>query len=152
MAPAARLGPAVDEASREADLEAFSDDWDAPDRSETAYQRFLGEPDQVPELWQVAWDGDQVAGHVLVTIDPQEGERFDRRRGELDSVAVRAPWRRRGLARALIVRALTALRDHGETSATLGVDVDNPNQALTLYQSCGFEVEISGTVYERPFA
>jgi ribosomal protein S18 acetylase RimI-like enzyme len=135
----------------QADLEAFSDDWDAPDLSETAFERFLGEPDQVPELWQVAWDGDQVAGHVLVTVDAESNARFGRRRAELDSVAVRAPWRRRGLARALIVRALAALRDHGETSATLGVDIDNPNQALTLYESCGFAVEVSGTVYERPF-
>ena len=75
----------------QADLEAFSDDWDAPDLSETAFQRFLGEPDQVPELWQVAWDGDQVAGHVLVTIDAASNARFERRRAELDSVAVRAP-------------------------------------------------------------
>jgi mycothiol synthase len=135
----------------EADVEAFSDDWDPDDPSETAFQRFLGEPDQMPDLWQVAWDGNQVAGLVLVTIKPEENERFGRRRGVLDSVAVRRPWRRRGLARALIVRALIALRDHGETSAALGVDVDNPNQALTLYESCGFAVDLSGTVYEREF-
>jgi ribosomal protein S18 acetylase RimI-like enzyme len=135
----------------EADVEAFSDDWDPDDPSETAFQRFVGEPDQVPDLWQVAWDGDQVAGHVLVTINPEENERFGRRRGVLDSVAVRRPWRRRGLARALILRALAGLRDHGETSAALGVDSDNPNQALLLYESCGFVVDISGTVYERPF-
>ena len=146
------VGPEHWRAIWEADLEAFGEDWDAPDRSETAFQRFRGEPDQVPELWQVAWDGDQIAGHVLVTIDAASNARFSRRRAELDSVAVRAPWRRRGLARALIVRALTALRAHGETSATLGVDIDNPNQALTLYESCGFVVEISGTVYERPVA
>ncbi|HEY8198801.1 MAG TPA: GNAT family N-acetyltransferase [Candidatus Limnocylindrales bacterium] len=133
----------------DADVEAFSDDWDPPDMSETAFQRFLGEPHQQPELWQVAWDGDQVAGHVLVTINAEEDERFGRRRGVLDSVAVRRPWRRRGLARALIVRAVGALRDHGQTSAALGVDVDNPNQALDLYTSCGFVVDISGTVYEK---
>jgi ribosomal protein S18 acetylase RimI-like enzyme len=135
----------------EADVEAFSDDWDPDDPSEAAFQRFLGEPNQVTEFWQVAWDGDQVAGHVLVTINPEENARYGRRRGVLDSVAVRRPWRRRGLARALIVRALAALRDHGETSAALGVDADNPNQALTLYESCGFAVDLSGTVYERSF-
>ena len=133
----------------EADIEAFSEDWDPNDASETGFQRFLGEPDQVPALWQVAWDGDQIAGHVLVTINAEEDERFGRRRGVLDSVAVRRPWRRRGLARALIVRALGALRDHGQTSAALGVDVDNPNQALDLYTSCGFVVDLSGSVYEK---
>jgi mycothiol synthase len=133
-----------------ADVEAFSDDWDPDDASETGFQRFLGEPDQVPELWQVAWDGDQVAGHVLITISESANARFGRREGVLDSVAVRRPWRRRGLARALILRALAALREHGETRATLGVDVDNPNQALDLYTSCGFIVHASGAAYEKP--
>ncbi|HVQ22669.1 MAG TPA: GNAT family N-acetyltransferase, partial [Candidatus Saccharimonadia bacterium] len=124
----------------EADIDAFSEDWDPNDASETGFQRFLGEPDQVPALWQVAWDGDQVAGHVLVTVNEAGNVRFGRREGVLDSVAVRRPYRRRGLARALIIRALMALRAHGETSAALGVDIDNPNQALDLYTSCGFVV------------
>ena len=46
-------------------------------------------------------------------------------------------------------RALSALRDHGETSAALGVDIENPNQALDLYTSCGFVVDLSGAVYEK---
>jgi ribosomal protein S18 acetylase RimI-like enzyme len=133
----------------EADIEAFADDWDPDDASETGFQRFLGEPDQIPGLWQVAWDGDQVAGHVLVTVNEAAHERFGRREGVLDSVAVRRPYRRRGLARALILRALAALRDHGETHATLGVDVDNPNQALGLYTSCGFVVRRGGAAYEK---
>ncbi len=65
----------------EADIEAFSEDWDPNDASETGFQRFLGEPDQLPALWQVAWDGDQVAGHVLVTINAAGNARFGRRRG-----------------------------------------------------------------------
>jgi mycothiol synthase len=133
----------------EADVEAFSDDWDPDDASETGFQRFLGEPDQVPELWQVAWDGDQVAGHVLVTVNAAANARFGRREGMLDSVAVRQRYRRRGLARALILRALAALHDHGATLATLGVDVDNPNQALGLYTSCGFVVRSRGAAYEK---
>ncbi|MET1232642.1 MAG: GNAT family N-acetyltransferase [Candidatus Limnocylindrales bacterium] len=134
----------------EADVEAFSDDWDPDDSSETGFQRFLGEPDQVPELWQVAWDGDRVAGHVLITINDAANARFGWREGVLDSVAVRHAYRRRGLARALVLRALAALRNHGVTRASLGVDVDNPNQALDLYTSCGFVVLASGAAYEKP--
>ena len=137
----------------EADVEAFSDDWD-PRRPER---------DRLPALPGRARPGARaVAGRLgrRPGRRPRAGDDQPRHRtrasgggeGVLDSVAVRGPWRRRGLARALIVRALVALRDHGETSAALGVDVDNPNQALTLYESCGFVVEISGTVYERPFA
>ena len=136
----------------EADVEAFRDHWGEIDEGEEAYQRFLGEPDLVPDLWQVAWDGEQVAGHVIVAIHPEDNARFGLRRGVLDSVAVRRPWRQRGLARALIVRALHALREHGETSASLGVDAQNPQGALHLYESCRFVVDLSGTAYEKPFA
>ena len=53
---------------------------------------------------------------------------------------MRRPWRRRGLASALIGRTLVALRDRGMTAAQLGVDSENPNEALTLYQRHRFEV------------
>ena len=52
---------------------------------------------------------------------------------------MRRPWRRRGLARALVMRSLAVLRDRGLTSAGLGVDADNANEALRLYTECGFE-------------
>jgi ribosomal protein S18 acetylase RimI-like enzyme len=62
-----------------------------------------------------------------------------------------APYRRRGLARALVARSLRVLRDRGARSAYLGVDLQNPNQALTLYESCGFRVVNSSLTYRRPF-
>ena len=36
------------------------------------------------------------------------------------------------------------------TSATLGVDADNPNGALRLYQNHGFEVDLRSTDYRKP--
>jgi mycothiol synthase len=51
---------------------------------------------------------------------------------------VRRPWRRRGLARALIARSLQVLKDQGMTEACLGVDAQNPNGARHLYESMGF--------------
>jgi ribosomal protein S18 acetylase RimI-like enzyme len=87
---------------------------------------------------------------VLNVIDDAENALFDRRRGLLDSVFVRRPYRRRGLARALILESLRRLSDHGMTSAWLGVDADNPNAALDLYRSCGFEKGRSTTAYRRP--
>ena len=34
--------------------------------------------------------------------------------------------------------------------ASLGVDATNPNQALHLYESCGFRVVSSSTAYRKP--
>ena len=53
-------------------------------------------------------------------------------------MSVRRPWRRRGLARALVAESLRALRDAGMTSAVLGVDADNPTGALGVYEDNGF--------------
>ena len=63
------------------------------------------------------------------------------RRGWLQSVFTRRPWRRRGLATALIARSLVVLRERGQTSAALGVDADNPSGALGLYEGLGFAVD-----------
>jgi mycothiol synthase len=126
----------------EADTEAFRDHWGERDESEEAYRHFVASPSYAdPRLWQVAWDGDEIAGLVINTVNDEENREFGRARGWLDSVAVRRPWRRRGLARALIAASLRALRDAGLTSAGLGVDTQNPLGALRLYESVGFVPE-----------
>ena len=38
------------------------------------------------------------------------------------------------------------------TEAALGVDVDNPNGALRLYQSMGFRMVKQYTTYRKPLA
>jgi ribosomal protein S18 acetylase RimI-like enzyme len=98
----------------------------------------------------VAFAGDQVAGAVVNIIDDDENELYDRQRGLLDSVFVRRPYRRRGLARALLLRSLEVFRERGMTSAWLGVDADNANEALRLYETCGFASERSATAYRKP--
>ena len=51
-----------------------------------------------------------------------------------------------GRSRPVLVR----LRDHGMTSAYLGVDGLNPNQAMTLYSSLGFEVASMSIDWTKP--
>ena len=98
----------------------------------------------------VGWDGDEIAGGVISEINEAENAALGRRQGWLASVFVRRPWRRRGLARALVMRSLAVLRDRGLTSAGLGVDADNANEALRLYTECGFEVTMRSTAYRKP--
>lgn len=63
---------------------------------------------------------------------------------------MRRPWRRRGLASALLGRALVGLRDAGMTSAQLDVDTENENQALTLYERHGFVTDRQATEWHKP--
>ena len=130
--------------------EAFADERDEAQPTEEDVRHWLADPNEDPSLWIVAFDGDDIAGGVNGKIDPAENAHHGRERGSVDAVWTRRPWRRRGLARALIARALVRLRDHGMTSASLGVDGLNPNQAMTLYTSLGFEIATTAYDWKKP--
>ena len=144
----------LDEASRrrvwDAMSEAFADERDETEPTDEDLRGWLADPNEDPSLWIVAFDGDQIAGGVNGKIDPAQNAHHGRERGYVDAVWTRRPWRRRGLARALIARGLVRLRDHGMTSAYLGVDGLNPNQAMTLYTSLGFEVASTSYDWRKP--
>ena len=148
------LRPVTDANRRQvwhADIEAFRDHWGGGDESDEALQRYLDSPDHDDSLWLIAWDGDQVAGGIINGIERGENEALGLNRGWLHSVFTRRPWRKRGLASALIGRSLTLLRERGMTSAVLGVDADNPTGALGLYERAGFEPTYRATAWRKPF-
>ena len=134
----------------DADEESFRDHWDHAAPVEGDFERFFGDPDIDTSLWQIAWDGDEVAGLVINTIYPEENKQLGEANGWLDSVATRRPWRGRGLAGALIVRSLAVLRDRGMQAAALGVDADNPTGALRLYERYGFRPLRRYVFYRKP--
>ncbi len=122
----------------ESDVEAFQDHRDPAVQTEQDFEGTFSGPGLDTTLWQVAWDGDEVAGSVMNTIYPAENERTGIQRGWLDNISVRRPWRKRGLATALIARSLLTLRDRGMAEAALGADTENLSGAVHLYESLGF--------------
>lgn len=144
------VGPEDGRAVWEADHDAFRDHWGGFDTSEASFRRWVDSPEFEPSLFVVAYDGAEIAGAVLNAIYPEENAALGIRRGWLDSVFTRRAWRRRGLARALIVRSLHLLRERGMEIAALGVDADNPSGALGLYESVGFAVTERMTAWRRP--
>jgi mycothiol synthase len=134
----------------DAAVEAFRDAWGFREPGENEYERFTSDPIESDRtLWRVAWDGDEVAGQVRGFINHDENERFGQKRGWVENISVRRPWRRRGLARALIASTIDALRDRGMTEAALGVDTQNVTGALRLYESVGFRPVSRSTTYRR---
>jgi len=129
-----------------ADNEAFQDHFGSVDDTDTIVRQILEDPATDVSLWLVAFDGDQIAGGVLNGIRADH-DGVDA--GWLDSVFTRRAWRKRGLARALIARSLALLREQGVGTASLGVDSANANQALQLYESCGFRVASSSTAFRK---
>ena len=150
--PGIELRPGRNEDRRpvwDADCEIFRDHWGGNDESEAAWVNFRSAPNQIPALWVIAWAGSEIAGVVRNVV--QDPDDQGRRLGYLDSVGVRRPWRRRGLARAMIAESLRTLREAGADSAGLGVDAQNDNHALELYESVGFRVAATEYSFERPF-
>ncbi|HSR48018.1 MAG TPA: GNAT family N-acetyltransferase [Anaerolineales bacterium] len=131
----------------EAEREAFQDAWGYFPWPEEAFQRFATYPHYDPDLWRVAWDGAEVAGGVLNFVNEEENAAFGRRRGYTEDIFVRRPWRRRGLASALIARSLQALRELRLDEAALAVDAESPTGALNLYTRMGYTTAQTWTTY-----
>jgi mycothiol synthase len=132
--------------------EAFRDHWGETEWQDEWLKDWQESPTFQPDLWQVAWDGDQVAGMVLNFINYEENAEYHRKRGYTEGICVRRPWRRRGLARALIARSFHVIAEQGMTEAALGVDAENPNGALRLYESMGFRPVKTHTTYRKALA
>lgn len=123
----------------QAQNEAFRDHWGHVEATEEDFLRFLSDPTFKPELWKVAWDGDTVAGMVLNFVNDKENQEYRRKRGYTENISVRRPYRRRGVARYLLVQSIRMFREMGMEETALGVDAQNPNQALRLYEGVGYK-------------
>lgn len=107
------------------------------------YLAELEAPRQDPTLWQIAWDGDLIAGQVIPIL---KGEVAD-----ISELSVRPAWRRRGLARALLIRALHLLRERGAQVIRLGTVAEFRTRARDLYTGVGFRVLKEFPRYRKPF-
>jgi len=136
------------EAEAEVNQELFeyvAEQWD-----ERRYAGWLADASHTPRLWQVAWDGDEVAGMVLPRIGEAANRGREMKRGHTEHVFVRRPWRGRGLAKALLVRSLRVLRDEGMDEAELGVDSENDSGAHGFYERMGYVTERTDIWFRKP--
>ncbi len=100
-----------------------------------------------PHLSPAAWDGTAVAGAYLC-------QRKDNV-GEIAQVAVRAPWRGQGIARALCMHSLHSLKAAGCVTARLftsiGPDEDEPlTGPYAMYRKFGFYPIARHLRYRKP--
>lgn len=133
----------------DADVEAFRDHWSSAERTDADFEGWYTNPDLDTSLWRVAWDGAEVAGSVMTFVYPGENAALDVSRGWLEHVSVRRPWRRRGLASALIAQSLVALRERGLEEAALGVDAENVTGALRVYEALAFRRARTARSYRK---
>ncbi|MBI5348403.1 MAG: GNAT family N-acetyltransferase [Chloroflexi bacterium] len=139
----------------EARNEAFRDHWghSAQMETEAAFDSFKNDPSIDLSIWRVIWDTNenQVAGLSVNSIFKEDNRRYGFKRGWVNSLGVRRPWRKQGVGRILLLESLNALRGAGMTESVLGVDAENPTGALNLYKNAGFKVYKRSDVYRKRF-
>ncbi len=111
-------------------FENVAEDW-----LEDKYPAWLANPQNQAGFWQVAWDGERLAGMMLARLDEAEA---GGRHGHTEHIYVRPEWRGRGLASALIAHSLRLLKAQGATEVELGVDAENESAAFRLYERLGY--------------
>ena len=133
----------------EASNEAFRDHWGSRDESEEGYKAEMESPAFHPELWKVAWDGDQMASVVHNFVDEKENAEYKRKRGYTEGICTRRPWRKLGLARSLLVQSMQMFKQMAMTETALSVDSQNLSGALRLYESVGYRKIKLQVVYRK---
>ncbi len=134
----------------DAENKAFRDHWGSHDWGDDRFRATFAKSELDTSLWVVAWAGDQVAGVIENWVWAEENRQLGVNRGWLERISVRRPWRRRGLARTMTAASLARLREAGLDEAMLGVDSENANGALGLYEGLGFVLFSRSAAYQRP--
>jgi mycothiol synthase len=120
--------------------EAFRDHWGSTETTAERWAHFASSRALRPALSFLAYADREPLAIVL-------GHEYDAHRdvtGQRDFhvslVGTRRAGRGRGIASALLVRALATARAAGFATASLGVDADSPTGAVGLYERLGFAV------------
>lgn len=126
----------------QAQNEAFRDHPGSHDVTLEEWRRErLEDPEFDPTLWQIAWDGDEVAGFSI--------NRYRMGIGWIRTLGVRRPWRRRGLGEALLLQSFCEYFRRDMHTIGLGVNAHNPTGATRLYQKVGMHAASEHITYEK---
>ena len=98
-----------------------------------------------PTLWFLAMDGEEVAGVCLCRDHGYDSPDI----GYINTLAVRRPWRKRGIGLTLLRHSFVELYRRGRGGAGLVVDAENLTGALRLYEDAGMYVHRAFERFEK---
>jgi ribosomal protein S18 acetylase RimI-like enzyme len=90
-------------------------------------------------------NGDEVVGVSLCNYTMAE----DREMSYVMSLGVSRPWRRKGLALALLHHTFGEFYRRGKRKVALDVDAHSLTGATRLYEKAGMDVQRQSAVYEK---
>jgi mycothiol synthase len=125
----------------EAVEDAFGDVWGRPRGTFERFSGFTRQEGFDPYLWFLAESAGGITGACLCKTVAC--------RGEVDVVAVRRPWRGRGLGLALLRHAFGEFYRRGVREVSLSVDAESTTGAPRLYRRAGMRVAGRYMLYQR---
>jgi mycothiol synthase len=138
--------PGDEERVHAATQAAFADHWDFHPQTFDQWRAYtLDRHDFDPELWWLVEDDGELAAAAVNSWHFSGDREF----GWVQLLGVRPPWRRRGLATALLRQSFLTFRDRGAKRVGLGVDAENTTGAVGLYERVGMRPYRRNDLYER---
>lgn len=130
----------------EADIESFRDHWGFQPMSWEEFELFFFKrEDTKTDQYFLAMDGDQIAGFsVCVEKTPEDPDM-----AWVDILGVRRPWRRRGIATALLRYTFNFYHKMGKKRVGLGVDAESLTGAVGVYENAGMSAHRVWLRYEK---
>ncbi len=135
----------------EADEEVFQDHFGfIKEDPEEGFGKFMhhmtGDDSYDPSLWFLAVDeNDEIAAICLCCRYGPE----DKEAGYVSSLGVKRPWRRQGIAQALLLETFGEYYKRGKTKVDLEVDAESLTGATDLYRKVGMFVLRQFDLYEK---
>ena len=135
----------------EADEEVFQDHFgfikEDPDEGFKKFMHHMtGDDSYDPSLWYLAVDdNDEI---VAICLCRRYGAE-EKETGFVSSLGVKRPWRRQGIAQALLLEAFGEYYKRGKKKVDLGVDAESLTGATDLYKKVGMFVLRQYDMYEK---
>ena len=127
-------------------VEAFEDHWgDEQETEEGWIHHHMAEDRLFPDLWLLAWQGDQLAGALVARPTAVQ----EPTHGYVGELGVRRAFRGRGIGEALLRESFGRFYDRGCQGALLHVDSDSPTGANRLYERVGMTVTPQFATWEK---
>jgi ribosomal protein S18 acetylase RimI-like enzyme len=125
--------------------DAFRDHWDHHPRPYEEFEKgFIGSASFDASLCFVAADEGEIAGIALCSVFESMGW--------VAWLGVRRPWRRRGVAVAMLHHAFDVFQNRGLKSAGLGVDAESLTGAPRVYERAGMHRTREYAIFRKPVA
>ena len=129
--------------------ESFRDHWQSTEMSAEQWDRFNSGRAFSPAYSFLCYAGDEPVGMIISHEYEAINEHLGRRDLYIAMVGTRRAARGRGVATALLLRALDSSMADGFDSASLTVDADSPTGAVAIYERLAFAVTQTSVVHSK---